>query len=360
MKKTILNGVVFEREEGTPLKDVLIEYGFGFPCGGNGQCGKCRIQCPEMEITEKDRRFLSETALSDGWRIACDKKVGDFSVSCPPPTRPEKVRELSSCNICAVIGVKTIQIAIVDDEVAETVTVPNPLYGENGLQDLAESVRTDEGACAKKIKAVLNKESIELFEKYGKAKAETFAIATNGVFAGLLVGTDINATTEDYNAIVGESDLGLPTESVYFLPVVNGFIGGDIIAETVNYPEHTMLIDCEEVCTIVSIGKEDNVAFAMWDMQYDEIGKKALKAAILTLKEKDVTPYARLYGEYKEQAESVLLDLDLTFTECEKKMDNCAKVIDGLRYRTKLNKERARTSICDLYKSETFQTFLIS
>lgn len=357
--RMIINGVSYEREEGTPLKDVLTEYGFSFPCGGKGQCGKCRVQCPEMEISDKDRRFLTEAALSDGWRIACDKEVGDFSVTCLPPTHPGKVRELSSCNICAVIEPKTIKVAIMDDEVAETVTVPNPLFNEEGMQGLAKEMNSDAAGCAKRLKAVLNKESIELFEKYGKAKAETFAIATNSVFASLLTGKDVNDPAEDYNDLVGEDALGLPTESVYFLPMVGAFIGGEILAETMNYPEKNMLIDCEEICTVVNIGKEDAVAFAMWDMQYGDIGKKALKAAILTLKEKDVTPYVRLYGKYAEEAESVLLDLGYSYTACEKNIENCAKAVGGLRYRTKLNKERARTSIRDLYKSETFQQYLL-
>ena len=59
--------------EGTPLIDVLHQYGIEFPCGGKGRCGKCRVKVLEGEIgmTETHRQKLEELDLSQEWRLAC-------------------------------------------------------------------------------------------------------------------------------------------------------------------------------------------------------------------------------------------------------------------------------------------------
>lgn len=59
--------------EGTPLIDVLHEYGIEFPCGGKGRCGKCRIKLleGEIKIIETHRRKLEKLGLSPEWRLAC-------------------------------------------------------------------------------------------------------------------------------------------------------------------------------------------------------------------------------------------------------------------------------------------------
>ena len=44
------------------------------PCGGNGRCGKCKVQVVEGElpITTQDRVFFSQEELEQGWRLACE------------------------------------------------------------------------------------------------------------------------------------------------------------------------------------------------------------------------------------------------------------------------------------------------
>ena len=181
--KVEINGKIYEVEANTPLKEVLLSYGFAFPCGGTGKCGKCRIKCREIKESNLDLRFLPENARAEGWRIACDKIIdGEYVIEAPPPTRAEKVRELDSCNIAVRIGAKEIEIGIMDDEIAEKVTVKNPLYPFISPEEYDK----DKAKYSKLLRAELSKESIELFEKYGKAKAETFVIATSGYFAKIL------------------------------------------------------------------------------------------------------------------------------------------------------------------------------
>lgn len=48
-----------------------------FPCGGNGNCGKCRIKIKKgtLPVTAADKRHLSEAELADGIRLACQADI---------------------------------------------------------------------------------------------------------------------------------------------------------------------------------------------------------------------------------------------------------------------------------------------
>src|ERR1700687_1476086 len=42
-------------------------------CGGRGTCGKCKVRVTtgNAPVREADRKFLSSSELSDGWRLSC-------------------------------------------------------------------------------------------------------------------------------------------------------------------------------------------------------------------------------------------------------------------------------------------------
>ena len=55
-------GISFLVNSGTPLMDVIHEYGIEFPCGGLGTCGGCKVKLVKGEIP-----------LSDEHRVALSK-----------------------------------------------------------------------------------------------------------------------------------------------------------------------------------------------------------------------------------------------------------------------------------------------
>jgi uncharacterized 2Fe-2S/4Fe-4S cluster protein (DUF4445 family) len=59
--------------DGTPLIDVLHEYGVEFPCGGKGTCGKCnvRLLSGSIQTTFEHRQKLEKLKLADDRRLAC-------------------------------------------------------------------------------------------------------------------------------------------------------------------------------------------------------------------------------------------------------------------------------------------------
>ena len=64
-------------ERGMELRDVLYDLGVEFPCGGKGQCKRCRVQLLEGELAPSDAelQFLSAEERDAGWRMACRGRV---------------------------------------------------------------------------------------------------------------------------------------------------------------------------------------------------------------------------------------------------------------------------------------------
>ncbi len=65
-KKLVVN-------RGTPLIDILHEFGVEFPCGGKGTCGRCRVKLlnGHLKAGAEQKGKLQKLELDDDWRLAC-------------------------------------------------------------------------------------------------------------------------------------------------------------------------------------------------------------------------------------------------------------------------------------------------
>lgn len=357
-KEVVINGVRYEAEEGASLKDFLDKYGFDFPCMGQGRCGKCRVECKDLAITDRDRIFLSQNALDEGWRLACDKTVtGDLNIRVPVYEHINSRNKIDSCDIALTIGIKEIVTSIVSGEVVDTIVEKNPLYNKDGLSGIIKEYEKDSWKSTNALRSALNKSCIELFERYEKATSGMTVIATSGLFAKILEHLPLYDDVDDYNALIDDFMFRLPTELVYFLPIKDECLGGDIFAETVNFADNTLVLDCEEIFVVAYIGKEKTTATHMWDMTYDEIGLKAVKAAIRTIVPDGYTPMVKLYGKKASAVESVLLDLGLNYEKRKKSMSNVARAISNIGFRMNAEKERKRTDILNVLNVEKFHDY---
>ncbi len=75
-------GISFLVNSGTPLMDVIHEYGVEFPCGGLGTCGGCKVKLlkGDIPLSDEHRVALSKNELSEEWRLACYSSVNDHLV----------------------------------------------------------------------------------------------------------------------------------------------------------------------------------------------------------------------------------------------------------------------------------------
>lgn len=88
--------VTFQIEGGSPVSiecnagDNLLELAkranvaIDAPCGGNGSCGKCKVQLVEGELDSMKSRHISDEEYHAGWRLSCcSKVVSDVTVLVP-------------------------------------------------------------------------------------------------------------------------------------------------------------------------------------------------------------------------------------------------------------------------------------
>lgn len=85
-------GAHAEVPAGTPLDRATQAGGVALdrPCGGLGVCGQCRVRYDSgaPEPGAADRHFLSQTALDEGWRLACQQTVeADAAIFIPDSSR---------------------------------------------------------------------------------------------------------------------------------------------------------------------------------------------------------------------------------------------------------------------------------
>jgi len=66
-------GKSFKVNRGTPLIDILHEFGVEFPCGGKGTCGACKVKLlhGELKVDSFQQERLDKLKLGSEWRLAC-------------------------------------------------------------------------------------------------------------------------------------------------------------------------------------------------------------------------------------------------------------------------------------------------
>jgi len=96
------DGESCEVAEGTTLQQALGLLGVEItaPCGGEGTCGKCRVQVLGGEVDPvhpEERALLTQEELAAGIRLACRARVqGQVEISVPASTRTSAIRVLPS------------------------------------------------------------------------------------------------------------------------------------------------------------------------------------------------------------------------------------------------------------------------
>lgn len=360
MHNVIINGKKYTVDDNAPLREPLSAAGYVFPCGGIGRCGKCRINCPDLAPTDLDRRFLSETQLSQGVRLSCDKKItSSLFIECEIPSGGERADiVLHECSISAVITDETVEISIIGDEIVETVVVPSPLASYGNVMSLSAAYEDNGALLTNKLRASIGKNSVELFEKYGAAKAAVTSVAAKGIYLKILAGRPLDADEEELERAAQSESFGLPTESLYLLPTVGDLIGGELLAESIKLKDNSLLIDCERTVSFIRIGEKDNLSCAVWDCDYSPLALRCIVAAAKFLSSEAPRPAVYLYGKYAYAVEEALADALFTVYHREKSPESTASALISFRTRSKLLKEQARTTFIRLYDNEAFQQLL--
>ena len=124
---------------GTPLMDILHEYGIEFPCGGKGICGSCKVKILKGNIptNEKHRSRLSALGLPENMRLACmSAPDSDVTIEIPQlnsvilaDNSPFEFKPLPGYGIAVDLGTTTLVAQLLDltsGQVLNVATARNP------------------------------------------------------------------------------------------------------------------------------------------------------------------------------------------------------------------------------------------
>lgn len=204
------------------LRTLLESEGFVFPCGGKGLCGRCRVVAPFVEPTDRDRAFINKEDLERGVRLACDKTVnGELTLECALEKREVKPRKLDKSDAYVVFAEDATYIGLCDEgEIIDGLVLPPVPVDYRALRGTAQ------------------KETVELYEKHGLAKAMTVLVTGTPQKV-----TEMTSIIETFNRgyTVDAVLMNMPAEDVYLPPKPSALIGGDFVLELLGRPVGTLV-----------------------------------------------------------------------------------------------------------------------
>ncbi len=276
---------------GTPLKDVIFEYGVEFPCGGNGTCGGCKVKLISGDVKnpEKHIKIIRELGIDLDYRLACISEiVDDLTLEIPQfdslilaDNTEFTFESMEGHGIAIDIGSTTIVAQLVDlstSKVLEVETARNPQirFGTDIISRILHGL-TNDGA--NQLKEIIRDECYNLVNLLIKDKVidlKKIVLVGNSVMHHLFCGFDVKPlsqypfeTTNNQSIVYFPEDLQWNISSdcqIIFTRPIASFIGSDIFAgiiasEMDKNNDLTALIDLGTNGEIV-IGNRDKMVCA--------------------------------------------------------------------------------------------------
>ncbi|MCD6354349.1 MAG: DUF4445 domain-containing protein [Prolixibacteraceae bacterium] len=275
---------------GTPLIDVLHEYGVEFPCGGKGVCGSCKVKLleGELEIDAAQQARLDKLKLGNNWRLACfcraksniTLEISQFENIILADSSTFDFTPQQGFGIAVDLGTTTVVVQLLNLEnghVLDAVTAINPQskFGgdlisriqsclDGNQQEMQMLIRQQIG---KMIQSVLIKHPVDI---------SRIAIVGNTVMHHIFSGLNV----QPLSFYPFESpDLGMQkftpeklnwelsqNAEIRFFPSIGSFVGSDILAgiaatKMAGRDNFTVLIDLGTNGEIV-VGNRDKIICA--------------------------------------------------------------------------------------------------
>ncbi len=244
----------FEVLEGTPLIDVLHEYGVEFPCGGKGTCGGCKVRVLEGNIptNEEHRQALRDLGLSEEWRLACMSRVYEnvtlevdqWKTIILADNTQFQFTPREGYGIAVDVGTTTLVAQIIDLKEGKVLgaaiaTNPQSRYGADIMSRVEYAVKQDENTLTRLIREKVRELIGQLLSK-NNAPVKKIVLVGNTVMHHLFCGIDLTPlATYPFQP----QDMGLQQftkqslewdipgdPDILFMPSIGGFIGSDILA----------------------------------------------------------------------------------------------------------------------------------
>jgi uncharacterized 2Fe-2S/4Fe-4S cluster protein (DUF4445 family) len=239
---------------GTPLIDILHEYGIEFPCGGKGICGKCRVKVLEgnLPLTENHREKLSKLGFSEDFRLACLSNVTvDVSLEAEQYNTfilaDNTIFEFTpreGYGIAVDLGTTTIVVQLLNltnGKVVNIKTALNPQlpYGADIISRIAYSINNSQALLTKLVRESISGLVNDIL-KENSVPINKIIIVGNAVMQHIFCEIDLTPLSvypfesvkkELFTFSSDELNLNISKKAeIIFLPSIGSFVGSDILA----------------------------------------------------------------------------------------------------------------------------------
>lgn len=282
------------------LLEAIIQSGMevSAPCGGNGKCGKCRVQIlhGKTYAGEKDRTHFTDEEIANGWRLACELYPTEELTIFIPWESEEQFEIVGVCHhapgiiprpstfgmvdVAVDLGTTTLAFELLDHKNGDALYSATMInhqrkYGADVITRIKVSVDGKRQALQKSICADLTKGIHMLQNACGFAdhQIHTISLAGNTTMIHLLMGYDcaslgvypfkpvnINAICMSAPALLADSSLSDVTQMCIF-PGISTYVGGDIVSGLYAYG----FAETEDICLLIDLGTNGEMALGNRD-----------------------------------------------------------------------------------------------
>lgn len=275
---------------GTPLIDILHEFGVEFPCGGKGTCGSCRVKllAGELPVDPIQQKKIDRLKLGSEWRLACFCKVhADIILEI---TQFENIILADNSNftfqprqgfgVAIDLGTTTIVAQLVNLEnghVLDSVSEINPQtkFGGDLISRIQHCLEGKQEHLQKLVRQKIGQMLSSVMQKHPVEVVEIVLVG-NTVMHHIFSGLPVNPLSfyPFHSPFLGiqkfnpyELSWNLPEKTeIRFYPSIGSFVGSDILAgiaatKMAENEKHSVLIDLGTNGEIV-VGNRDRIVCA--------------------------------------------------------------------------------------------------
>ncbi len=265
---------------GTPLIDLLHNYGVEFPCGGKGTCGRCKIKLLEgtMECDRNQQIKLKQLGLDNTWRLACfcsatanvTIEVSQFEQIILADDTPFHFEPKEGFGIAVDVGTTTVVCQLLDlnnGHILDVVSDINPqaTYGSDLISRIQGCLDGHQNRMQQLIHRQIGKMIESMLQKHPVTVTDVVLVgntAMHHIFSGLNIQPLSFYPFESSNLgeqllSVSQLQWNLPADTpVRFLPAIGSFVGSDILAGIAA----TKLAEKEELTLLIDLGTNGEIA----------------------------------------------------------------------------------------------------
>lgn len=265
-------GKIIEVNHGTPLKDILHEFGIEFPCGGKGTCGSCKIKLlkGELKADAIQQQKLDKLKLGPKWRLACycnaesdfTLEISQFENIILADNSTFDFNPQTGCGIAVDLGTTTVVVQLVNLEnghILDSVSDVNPQVKSGG--DLISRIQSCLDGKSEILKNLIRQKIGEMIKSVltkNPVDVKKVTIVGNTVMHHIFSGLNVQPLSfypfesPDTGLQIFSPQLlhwPLPEKTeIKFYPSIGSFVGSDILAgiaatKMAEKKEYSVLID---------------------------------------------------------------------------------------------------------------------